>query len=128
MIFSEIFDQRNKVGFGVKIFREFYVPDSWGVWEIGDQDLGMYWSWDKEAALSHWSRFGWIISDTRWFMESFARSDQIDWNLTAHLDKNQRRMQVKEIKVLDGSDIPVVLIKRIPPEASMGFLLEEGLK
>lgn len=100
--FNEI-DWRLRDG-TITVWREITAPPDW---KPSDKHLGIYWSWDKEAAEAHWGSFQ--NGHVKWLLTAEVSANAINWPATLAANGNPGYEEEKEIQL--SHDEPIKLLK-----------------
>ncbi len=95
----------DKDGF-IRIWRVIYAKP---LWTPFDRNLGIYWSWDEDAA----QRYVYDEEkheDVEWKIGSIAHKSQIDWDRTIYM--NVKYEPEREITLYEGVEVPIVALWR----------------
>jgi len=105
----------------LSIWRRITVPDNWlEHLEKQGNRLGIYWSWEPNAAEEHW---GYDENKRLALIESLIKVDYIDWINTIRLNMDPEAEEEKEIRLfkntplqiinleIDGEKVDITLIK-----------------
>ena len=81
------------------LFREMYVPNEWiKSLQNANAKLGIYWSYEEDAAESHWG-YG---SGIKVLLQTSVKDEQIDWegtfeaNLHPSIGEDEKEIRLKE--------------------------------
>jgi len=94
---------RQNGGF-LPIWREITAPRDWNP---AAMPLGIYWSFEADAAEAHWGSHG--PNDVKWVMESRAAANQVQWlpTIVFNIDGSSYDSE-KEIRLIEGTKISIV--------------------
>jgi len=92
-------------GLIIPIWRAITVKDNWvnHLEKFGGR-LGIYWSWDKNAAEPHWGYDNGKISI---LIESEVNVDHIDWIETIQLNMHPSYKEEKEIRLFKNTPLKI---------------------
>jgi hypothetical protein len=89
---------------GLRIWRSIMVDRDWLDNEVNTRPLGVCWSFEEEAAESHYGDFSDDMREIR--VEAFVDPSDVDWATTLRL--NALMAEEKEIRVKDDAFVTVL--------------------
>ena len=102
---ENIYDKIDPLTGGIKIYREITVGPDWlDHLKKQGKRLGIYWSWDDEAAEAHW---GDPSKKNSALLEVEIDEKYVDWETTLQLNSHPYYKQEKEIRLFKNT--PIVL-------------------
>jgi hypothetical protein len=69
--------------------------------------LGIYWSFEKNAAEPHWGEYG----KNEVIFEALINENEIDWKTTIELNVNPTYSDEKEIRLFENTELNIISIK-----------------
>lgn len=107
--FSHTIDDMIQRDGTVKIWRRMTVDDDWlSQIERGNIRLGMWWSWDENAAEAHW---GDSSKRNSVLIESVIKEEYVNWLDTIHANIHPALYQEKEITLYKNTTMKIVSIE-----------------
>ncbi len=106
----------------IKIWRVITAKTNWDPLK---QPLGVFWSFEENAAEAHWGKFD--KGHVKWKIESEATADQIDWESTIVKNCNPSLSDEKEIQLKDGVKIPIISLTREEKERGLWIEIPVGV-
>jgi len=116
-IFAErVYDKEDDIktladwdGNEIIIYREITASEDWlSSAEIITAALGVFWSWDKNAAEAHWGSFG--SGHVHWLIVSKVPKGRVDWPSTLAKNASFSAEDEKEIEVMEGTPLPLLAV------------------
>ena len=93
----------------IVIYREITASEDWlSSAEIITEALGVFWSWDKNAAEAHWGAFG--SGHVHWLIVSKVPKGRVDWPDTLAKNASFSQEDEKEIEVMEGTPLPLLAV------------------
>lgn len=92
----------------LKIYRKIKVDNEWlENFLIVNKNIGIYWSYDENAAEAHWG----VDGNNEVTFEALIDENEIDWKTTIELNINPNFSEEKEIRVFDNIKLNIISIK-----------------
>jgi hypothetical protein len=92
----------------LKIYRSITVDDDWlDNFIIDNRNIGIYWSFDENAAEPHWGEYG----KNEVIFEALINENEIDWKTTIELNVNPTYSDEKEIRLFENTELNIISIK-----------------
>ncbi len=86
-------------------YRMITAPETW----TPNDKIGIYWSWDKEAADAHWGNFD--SNNKKWLIKASISKDNVDWPITIVYNTLSSYQDEKEIRIIDDSKVKIISYK-----------------
>jgi hypothetical protein len=118
----EIIDNDDKI----TIWRKLLVNKNW-LRSIEEQNLGIYWSWNKDAAEPHWG-YNQTTKKLEVIIESSINEDQIDWIKTLQLNINYSSEEEKEVRLFKDTLLKIDKLWINNKEVDVSFLRNKSFK
>ncbi len=89
------------------LYRAITAPPTWvAQGGLTSRGLGIFWSWDKDAANTHWGDYS--GNHETYLLQGTASRDEVDWTTTIFANANPSYEEEKEVRLNDNATIIIL--------------------
>ena len=98
----------------IDIYREITAPEDWiQRGGLGAQPLGVYWSWDEDAAEAHWGAHG--EGHITYLLAAGVDPRHVNWSNTIAANATRSTEDEKEITIIDNAPVTLWAVYAYDP-------------
>lgn len=90
-------------------YRMITAPTTWK--PDSSKHLGIYWSWDKNAADAHWGNFN--DGDVKWLITAKIPVSSIEWDTTLAMNASDDFSEEKEIRIHENAPLEIINVQQV---------------